>query len=160
MANALLNHAIKTVWQEPNQDRQFNVGLARLTPLGGVLYSQKVLWHTVFTPKVEGRKWFHIYQVGQVPEEVFDVLLMDSTWITIEKICESQSILIDLYLVSGGMVPRNKVWLMRDFSNNILVCIEHDRKTNYGTDTSIDGYTGVAKNQKINLDNSNVIIRF
>ena len=97
MANALLNHAIKTVWQEPNQDRQFNVGLARLTPLGGVLYSQKVLWHTVFTPKVEGRKWFHIYQVGQVPEEVFDVLLMDSTWITIEKICESQSILIDLY---------------------------------------------------------------
>ena len=160
MANALLNHAIKTVWQEPNQDRQFNVGLARLTPLGGVLHSQKVLWHTVFTPKVEGRKWFHIYQVGQVPEEVFDVLLMDSTWITIEKICESQSILIDLYLVSGGIVPRNKVWLMRDFTNNILVCIEHDRKTNYGTDTSIDGYTGAAKNQKINLDNSKVIIRF
>lgn len=74
----------------------------------------------MFTPKIEGQ-WFHIYQVGQVSEEVFDVLLMDSTWVTIEKICESQSILIDLYLVSGGIVPRNKVWLMRDFSNNILV---------------------------------------
>lgn len=160
MSSALINHAVKTVWQEPLQDRQFNIGLARLTPNGGVIHSQKVLWHTVYTPKVDGRKWFHIYQVGEVPEQVLNMFIDTNNWQTVESVCESAALLIDVYLTTGGIVPRSKIWVMKDFTGNILVAIEHSRTIDYGKDVSVDSYTGTVKDQKLNLDNSGAVIRF
>lgn len=162
MNEALVQHAQRNVWSEPSQDFQYNISLARLTPKGGVIYSQEVLWHLVLVPEhgTMSRKWFHIYQIGQIPPKLFGVTLKTDKWIPLIELCESQSMLIDLYLESGAMVPRNKVWLMVDFSHNVVVAIHHDKTIDYGVDNTIDRYTGVAKDIKITLDNAKVIIRF
>ena len=162
MSQALVQHAQRNVWSEPSQDFQHNVGLARLTPHGGVIYSQEVLWHLLLVPEhgTGTRKWFHIYQVGQVPPKIFGLSLKLDHWVPLTDLCESQSMLIDLYLESGAMIPRSHVWLMVDFSRNITVAIHHDKNIDYGIDHSIDSYTGKAKDTKITLDNARVIIRF
>lgn len=160
MSEALISHAIKTVWAEPAQDYQYNAGLARLTPNGGVIDSLNVLWHRVYVPKSNGRTWFHIYQVGQIPPKIFDISIIMNNWVRSDTICQSESMLIDCYLESGSIIPRNKVWIMQDFAKNFLIAIEHNRNIDYGTDVQIDNYTGAALNKKINLDNSNVIVRF
>lgn len=160
MSDALIAHAIKTVWAEPAQDYQYNAGLARLTPNGGAIDSVNVLWHRVYVPKSNGRTWFHIYQVGQIPPKIFDLALIMDNWVRCDTLCQSESILIDCYLENGGIIPRNKVWVMQDFSKNFLMAIEHNRNIDYGTDMRIDNYTGAAINKKINLDNTRVIARF
>lgn len=160
MSTALTVHAKKNVWCEPAQDYQHNIGLARLTPNGGVIHSQNVLWHLVYVPKTEKRTWFHIYQIGQVPPRLFEMDLVDNRWMRADEVAVSQSMLIDFYLESGAVIPRCNVWLMRDLSRNFIVAIEHDRKIDYGTDVQIDRYTGVSANKKISLDNSRVIARF
>lgn len=160
MSTALTSHARKNVWAEPAQDYQHNIGLARLTPDGGVIHSHPVLWHTVYVPKTPGRTWFHIYQVGQVPPRLFQLEIENNTWIPITELSVDQSMLIDLYLETGAMVPKNKVWMMRDLSRNVLVAIEHDKRFDYGTNVTVNPYTGVASNKKITLDTDNVIVRF
>lgn len=162
MSQALVQHAQRNVWSEPSQDFQYNINLARLTPKGGVIYSQEVLWHLVLVPEhgTLSRKWFHIYQIGQIPPKLFGLTLKTDNWIPLVELCESQSMLVDIYFESGAIVPRNKVWVMVDFSRNVTVAIHHDKTIDYGIDNSIDRYTGIAKDTKITLDNSKVIIRF
>ena len=160
MRTALTAHARKNVWAEPAQDYQYNVGLARLTPNGGVIHSQNVLWHVVRVPKSQGRTWYHIYQIGQVPPKLFSIDMPDNTWVKVDDIAVKESMIIDFYLQSGGIIPRSRAWLMRDLSRNFIVAIEHNRKFDYGTDVRVDRYTGVAANRKITLDNDRVIARF
>lgn len=158
--SALIAHAKKHVWQEPKQDYQYNIGLARLTKNGGVIHSQNVLWHKVYTPKDGERKWYHIYQIGQLPERLFDIKLIHNQWVRVSDLSQHQALLVDMYLVSGAMIPRHKVWLMQDLTRNFLVAIEHDRKMDYGVDVKIDDYSGVQINKRISLDTDNVIARF
>lgn len=160
MSTALINHARRNIWQEPAGDYQHNVGLARLTPDGGVIHSQTVLWHKVYVPPAEKRTWFHIYQVGQIPPRLFEMELVNNKWLRADVLCEEQSMLIDLYLETGGIIPRSKVWIMRDLSRNFLIAIEHNRKMDYGVDVRVDPYSGVVANKKISLDTQNVIARF
>lgn len=160
MSTALTAHARQNVWAEPAQDFQYNIGLARLTVDGGVIHSQNVLWHVVKVPKVEGRTWFHIYQIGQVPPKLFSIEIPDNTWVKVSDLAVSESMIIDFYLESGAMIPRSRAWVMRDLSKNFVVALEHNRKFDYGTDVRVDKYTGVAANRKITLDNDRVIARF
>ena len=160
MNTALTAHAKKNVWAEPAQDYQYNIGLARLTPNGGAIHSQNVLWHIVRVPKSDERKWYHIYQIGQVPPKLFDIEMPDNTWVKVDDLATSQSMVIDFYLESGAMVPRSRAWIMRDLSRNFVVALEHSRRFDYGIDTRVDRYTGVAANKKITLDTDKVIARF
>ena len=160
MSTALTAHARKNVWAEPAQDYQYNIGLARLSPNGGVIHSQNVLWHMVRVPKGGNRTWYHIYQIGQVPPKLFSLDIPDNTWMKVDDLAVSQSMVIDLYLESGGMIPRSRAWLMKDLSRNFIIAIEHDRKFDYGTDVRVDKYTGVVVNRKITLDTDKVIARF
>ena len=160
MNTALTAHARQNVWSEPKQDHQYNVGLARLTPDGGVISSQNVLWHLVYVPKTDKRTWFHIYQIGQIPPRLFNMELIDNRWLRVDDTAMAQGMLIDFYLESGGIVPRSKVWIMRDLSRNFLVAIEHDRKFDYGVDVRVDRYSGVVANRKMTLDTEKVIGRF
>ena len=160
MSTALTAHARKNVWAEPAQDYQYNIGLARLTPAGGVIHSQNVLWHMVRVPKSVGRTWYHIYQIGQVPPKLFTIEIPDNTWVKADELAVKESMIMDFYLESGGIIPRSRVWLMRDLSRNFIVAIEHNRRFDYGTDVKVDRYTGIIANRKITLDNDRVIARF
>ena len=68
MTNVLVEHAKEHVWQEPLQDRQFNIGLGRLTKKGGFVGSTSVLWHRVLSPtrNETTKKFHHVYQIGQI----------------------------------------------------------------------------------------------
>lgn len=157
----LVRHAKDNVWGEPGQDFNHNIHLQRLTPNGGVMTSFTYRFLKIYTPTHGAtREWFHIYQVGQLPPVIFDILPKLDQWTPIADIIVNQSLMIDIYLASGGVVPHQHAWIMKDRSRNLLVCVKRDRSVDFGVDAKANEYTGVMENKPIYLDIDRAHIRF
>lgn len=157
----LVRHAKDNVWGEPGQDFNHNIHLQRLTPDGGVMTSFTYRFLKIYTPTHGAtREWFHIYQVGQLPPVIFDMLPKLDQWTPITDIIVNQSLMIDIYLASGGVIPHQHAWIMKDRSRNLLVCVKRDRSVDFGVDAKVDEYTGVMENKPIYLDIDRAHIRF
>ena len=114
MDNPLVTHAKLNVWCATNQDFQHHINLARLTPARGVLRSYPVMWDSLVVPKTEtGRDYFHFYQVGGLPAKTFDILIKENEWVNYLDLNLENNILIDIYMVSGAIVPRDHIWITR-----------------------------------------------
>lgn len=164
MTNVLVEHAKENVWQEPLQDRQFNIGLGRLTKKGGFVGSTSVLWHRVLSPTRHEttKKFHHAYQIGQISPITLNLVnaLVRDTWMPVQKIVNDLDLLIEVYFESGAIVPLDHVWLMRDFTDNLLLSIYHDRSIDYGTLKILGKYDDESTYLKVNCDNDKLITRF
>lgn len=163
MTSILTNHAKTHLWQAPNQDYQFNIGLGRLTKDGGFTSHANVMWHQVLSPtRHEGtNKWHHVYQIGQISPLTLNLVnrLELDRWVPAKHLVDDFDLLIEVYFESGSVVPLSHVWLMRDYTDNLLVCVWHDRSLNYGSlhlfDTSHHPIT-----KKVTLDTDKLVTRF
>lgn len=164
MSNVLVEHAKQHVWQEPSQDRQFNIGLGRLTKNGGFIGSTPVLWHRVLSPTRHepGRKFHHLYQIGQISPITLNLVdsLVPDQWRSAQEIVDGLNILIEVYFESGGIVPLSHVWLMRDFTDNLLLCIWNNPNTDYGILKTVSGFNGDVSYVPISGDSDKLITRF
>lgn len=164
MTNVLVEHAKEHVWQEPLQDRQFNIGLGRLTKKGGFVGSTSVLWHRVLSPtrNETTKKFHHVYQIGQISPITLNLVnaLVRDTWMPVEVIVNDLDLLVEVYFESGAVVPLSHIWLMRDFTDNLLLCVFHDRNIDYGTLKILGKWDDTAVYQKVNCDNDKLITRF
>lgn len=164
MTNILVEHAKQHVWQEPLQDRQFNIGLGRLTKNGGFVGSTAVLWHRVLSPtrRDTTRKFHHIYQIGQVSPITLNLVnaFEQDVWMPVETIVNELDVLIEVYFETGAIVPLNHVWIMRDFTNNLILCVYHDRSVDYGSVLRVDEASDEIGTVRINCDNDRLVTRF
>lgn len=164
MSELLVTHAKKHLWQVPNQDHQFNIGLARLTKVGGFIGSTKVLRHRVLNPTRDDAKRYyqHVYQVGQISPLTLNIanMLPINEWMPAEDLVDDHNVLIELYFESGAIVPLATVWVMRDYKSNILMCVRIDRDFDYGVLTQINEFSEEVDLVKVNTDNDRLIARF
>lgn len=158
--NPIVTHAKQNVWCATNQDFQYHINLSRITPARGVLRSYPVLWDTLLVPETPtGRDYFHFYQVGNLPTKTFDFLGKEDQWISYLDLNKDNNILIDVYMVSGAIIPRDHIWITRLYNNNIVIAIKNNLKLDYGT-CNRQYFNNVQYNEKFTLDNDNIIIRF
>lgn len=160
MTNALVTHAKQKVWCATNQDFQHHIYLSRLTPERGVVSKYPVLWDELQVPLTPTRRdYFHFYQVGNLPTGKFDFIIEENKWINYLDLNKANNILIDVYLISGGIVPRDYIWITRLYNNNIVVAIKNDLKIDYGI-CNKTYFNGAVYDESFMLDNSGCIIRF
>lgn len=160
MDSPLVTHAIRNVWCATNQDFQYHINLPRITPDRGVLREYPVLWDSLTVPKTaKGKDYFHFYQIGHLPTKTFDFVGKENQWISYSDLNRDNNILIDVYMVSGAIVPRDHIFITRLYNNNIVIAIKNNFKIDYGTCNKAY-FNGVVYNEKFTLDNSALIIRF
>ena len=159
MDSPLVTHARQNVWCATNQDFQHHINLPRITPARGVLKQYPVLWDVLLVPPTAtSRDYFHFYQIGQLPSSKFDFIIDENVWVNYIDLNLTDNILIDVYLVSGAIVPRDHIWITKLYNNNIIVAIKNNFKIDYGVcDKSY--FAGVAYKDKFTLDNNQAIIR-
>lgn len=160
MDSPLVTHAIKNVWCATNQDFQHHINLPRITPDRGVLSQYPVLWDSLAVPKTpSGRDYFHFYQIGHLPAKTFDFIGKENQWISYEELNRDNNILIDVYMVSGAIIPRDHIYITQLYNKNIVIAIKNNFRIDYGT-CNKSYFNGVTYNEKFTLDNSSIIARF
>lgn len=160
MESPLVTHAKLNVWCATNQDFQHHINLPRITPDRGVLRQYPVLWDELTVPVTpRGRDYFHFYQIGHLPAKTFDFIDKENTWINYMDLNVDNNILIDVYMVSGAIVPRDHIWVTRLYNKNIIIAIKNNFRIDYGT-CNKTYFNGVMYKDRFTLDNNQAIIRF
>ena len=160
MESPLVTHAKLNVWCATNQDFQYHINLPRITPERGVLREYPVLWDNLAVPKTSKmREYFHFYQIGHLPAKTFDFIGKENEWINYMDLNRDNNILVDVYLVSGAIVPRDHIWVTKLYNKNIVVAIQNNFRIDYGV-CDATYFNGVAYKDKFTLDNTQAIIRF
>ena len=160
MDSPLVTHAIKNVWCATNQDFQHHINLPRITPDRGVLRSYPVLWDVLAVPETPtNRDYFHFYQIGHLPTNTFDFNGVINQWINYTDLNVSDNILMDVYMVTGAIIPRDHIYIIQLYNKNLILAIKINFKIDYGT-TKKTYSNGVVYDDKYTLDNSQLILRF
>lgn len=118
----LINHAYANAWCAPEQDRQYIFRPARLSPPIGVRGSTDLVWsrHTLPT---QG-DWYHLFQIGPVIYENLGLDLDELTWTTAGLQMVKNRLIVDVYLESGKMIPREHVFFFATPDGNLAVAIK------------------------------------
>lgn len=120
--NYLVDHALKNVWCTPDQDQQSIVKPARLTPDLGVWTDVEVLRKRIVLPQQGVR--FHVYQIGQLHPLFMGLFPVRERWVTFAEACNTQNVIVDLYVNSGVQLPRSQSWYMVTKDRNLIVAVK------------------------------------
>lgn len=123
MYDFLIDHALKNVWCAPRQDTQAIVRPARLTPIGGVWNSVKIMWRSITLPMAKTR--FHVFQIGQLNPNLMGLFSKEQVWIKLSEACNVRNLIADVYNVNGVQLPRTETWYMVTEENNLVFAIKH-----------------------------------
>lgn len=123
-AKFLYDHAVKNIWCVPNQDINIILAPRRLSPHGGSLVSQNVLWDDIHLPN--DRDWFYVYQIGNINPSRLGLDDAYNTWISIQTHSNRNNLLINAYLSTGRSYTGRNVYFLRTYDGNILVAIKRD----------------------------------
>lgn len=135
----LVDHAIRDVWCNPEQDNQHIVAPHRITQPEGVLNSVSVMKRDIKLPS--SGELYHVFQVGQLHPLMLGMFQYSPAWVREEwisakdAICEMKFIM-DIYNVHGIQLPRFEVFYMFTNDRNFIIAIKENRKIpiNYKTD--------------------------
>lgn len=160
MCTILREHALKNMWGESTQDRQYIIKPARQTSLMGASCVSKLLWEGVTLPDFglhTGKTW-HVYSLGKLPAWLMAINLPTKKWLNCNKVNHDNSVVIDIYLDNGCIVPNTDSYLYQNHDGNFVLAIE--RKNNdYGQYTKKSTY-GDFMEVDYSLDNCPITVRF
>jgi hypothetical protein len=122
MNEHLLRHAIKHIWCNPAQDRQFVYKLARLTPDYGARGSYSVEF-TRFRLPTE-KDIYHVYQIGKVVPKLLGVSSALNRWTTLAEMANTNQLFSDLYLTNGIQFPRFESFVLLTTGRNLVVAVK------------------------------------
>lgn len=159
MDNLVRNHAILNVWSATNQDFQHNIQMARITPDGGVLKQYPLLWDILLVPNERLKAYYHFYQIGQVPPELLDVLKKENRWVSLDNFNKLNNILVDVYSVTGQIIPRDHVFISFIYNKNLVMAVRINRKIDFGTKVKTFLNQSTVR-VPYTLDNQDLIVRF
>ena len=107
MYDFLIDHALANVWCTPDQDRQFIIEPAKISPFYGILNTVVVGNRSINLP-LNGVR-FHVYQIGQVYPVTLGLPTTPNVWKTLAYACNTNKMVIDVYANSGIQLPRIQI---------------------------------------------------
>lgn len=122
MNDFLLQHAIRNVWCNPAQDRQYAIKLARLTPRFGVKVNYNLPYEKVVLPTNTDQ--YHVYQVGKVIPRNFGLPSTQYQWMTFAELSNQFLVMSDLYVENGFQFPRFESYFMITRGQNMIVAVK------------------------------------
>lgn len=136
MGDFLQRHAYQNVWCTPNQDKQAIFKPSRLTRDNGTWGTIKVMWRTHKLPENIPR--FHVYQIGQIHPTLIGLAAKIGQWVSIAQVCIDESVIIDLYTVTGVQIHRSQAYYMVTPEKNLILAVKIPNKTKVPIDLNVD----------------------
>jgi hypothetical protein len=129
MYDYLVDHAIKNVWCNPEQDRQYIFKPKRITPPSGALNYYKVMWRSYALP--EKGVNYHIFQIGNLHPLFINLFntadtTINSTWVPLSEACNTNKMLVNIYNDAGVSIPLHTVFYMFDNTSNLIIGIREN----------------------------------
>lgn len=127
----LVNHAIRDVWCNIDQDNQHIVSPHRITQSEGVYNSIKVMKREIKLPS-KG-ELYHVFQIGQLHPLIlgmfqYSPVWVKEEWVTAERaICEMKFIM-DVYTINGIQIPKFEIFYMFTNDRNFIIAIKENKK--------------------------------
>ena len=161
--NTILQDGAKAaIWCEPVQQRSYVVAMARLTPDQGAYKAADVIWATVPLPNANlatDRSFYHVFQIGQVPPELFNWALTLGQWANAIDVCQNNNAVITVYMANGTVLPIGSVYVMQNFDRNILVAVRIDPNVQLGTTNYVNNVTGQTLTRGVTMADQQAYIR-
>ena len=127
----LQDHAIRTVWCNPDQDNQHIVSPHRITKKEGALNRVNVMKRSIALPS--SGELYHVFQIGQLHPLLLGMFTntpgwLRETWISVQDTVRKQKLIMDVYTVAGIQLPRFEVFYMFTQERNFIIAIKEDKK--------------------------------
>ena len=119
MNEALLKHAIQTVWCTPGQDSQVIYELSRMGDPYGNLGSFWTPYERLSLPDTT-HKWM-VYQVGKVVPANINIPRRKNTWYRLDKLAKDRLLMSDLYTDNGLHFPRFESYCLLTSGDGLIV---------------------------------------
>lgn len=119
--SVLVEHALRTVWCSPYQDRAVIVQGARVSPTNG-FNDYGYLFKVEFAMPTREHD-YHVYMFGQNFPYQFSLPEMNNQWLSLSKWVSEHDILLKLYTDIGRQFPLFESYVARDYSNNLLIAV-------------------------------------
>lgn len=119
----LVDHAYRSVWCSPGQDRQYIVAPTRNGPAWGVLGDIKVGMRSYPLPTTT--EWYHVFVIGDLPPNIVGMSERRDAWISVQAHCNSTSLLVDLYLNNGKHLPTSRAYFLFTRNGCLLIAFKH-----------------------------------
>lgn len=129
MSNFFVDHAIKNVWCNPQQDNQYILAAAKISANIGEVGVIDTPGKTLDLPS-EAK--YHIYQVGQLYPAVIGLLSRipewsKAIWIPFSKAMNELDLFVDFYTSEGISIPRFNSYFIFTNERNLLFAIPEDK---------------------------------
>ena len=127
----LVEHAIRNVWCNPEQDRQYRYRPHRLSPPLGDYRFATVLGDSHTLPNMEDR--FYLFQIGSIPPNVLG--LKDSNgrfshdWIHVPTIINTNNVWVEMYLDYGKHIPKLDIYYKYGIHQNLIIAVRENKST-------------------------------
>jgi hypothetical protein len=163
MADYLRNHALVNLWCEPIQDYQYTFSPARITAGSGVLRYARVLGEAIPLPDFDTPgvpALFHVYQIGQLPPEIFKFELDYETWVDFATLSISTEMVAEGVVQNGCKLAPSDIYIRRNRDKNLIVAVKMRAGYNLGTESYYDESIGGVNTRPVSLNNVALTIRF
>lgn len=126
--NPAMDYAVRALWSNPENDKQFQVKIWRVTPDIGAINSFGYMGSHRKTPLVNKR--FHIYSVAGTHPGMWNLGARFKTanpfnvWTNASVISKRRGVQLDFYTGLGKQFPRTKTWVMFTQDGLVLIAFE------------------------------------
>ena len=129
MKDYLIDHAVRNVWQNPDQDRQLVFEAMKITALNGELNRFRLGQKKVNLP-VTGKR-YHVYQIGQISPALLGLVGLAAgwepqRWISFQEPINRLKTVVNLYTDKGIRVPCFSSYYMYTDDKALIFCVEDD----------------------------------
>lgn len=153
---AVVDYATANIWCEPRQDLQVHVRPARISRYGGAYKTFNFLPAERYDLPDQTNR-YHVYQIGQLTPMILGIIhhyewksfqtnpssselySTPNTWQRISDVCQTQSMIIDLYIGAGLQFPRFDAYMMFTNSRNLLIAVKVQPKVEANFDHKAAG---------------------
>lgn len=129
----VVDHAQKNVWCVPNQDRQARLEPAKITPLGGVWNTVRIMWRDITLPVPNVH--FHLYNIGQFNNALLGLPDSYGVWTSFQSAMNAVPLIVDIYAASGVQMPRFACWYMMTRDKDLIIAVQDQSSINIDLDS-------------------------
>lgn len=115
----LVEHAFDNVWCAPRQDRQFITRPKRISNNGGDVVQIETDWLQVYLP--DNKNYYHVYQIGNLHPDFLGLFPVQSTWVSLQEVCNRMGMIADMYTNKGVLLPKFETYYMVTKSRNLIL---------------------------------------
>lgn len=127
----LIEHAIKNVWCNPDQDNQLIFQPYKISKDAGV-YNQFLFMNRSLPLPNNGKK-YHVYQIGQLRPMIVGLLGQNPDWVyekwfSFKEAINTLKLFVNIYTAKGIEIPRFSSYYMLSNERNLIIAIEESNK--------------------------------